>query len=271
MSLPKTNALLRATPNATYKLAPRKLGPPRECDEPKRAGPYLEHARSHGLHFSFAELAGYVDLRRTSSRVRIAELDLHSLAESHNSLSSLDRSRVIDGSGIWPSSLWSSENPRVAMVTRRVGHALANRELEQTAEALCVYRARETCTPKAPAEHFSAGVTRLPRKRIEAGEVVFIDPKGNDTGFRLPRLDWAAWSGRHLVRLHWARSSKTARASSRKSACRELERTLRAKLPKVSAVGVSPTSALPCVELAVRFCQLAKRFPESAFRCVLFR
>ena len=37
--------------------------------------------------------AGYVDLRRTSSRVRIAELDLHSLAESHNSLSSLERSR----------------------------------------------------------------------------------------------------------------------------------------------------------------------------------
>ena len=38
-----------------------------------------------------------------------------------------------------------------------------------------------------------------------------------------------------------------ARASSRDSACRELERTLRAKLPKVSAVGVSPTSALPCI------------------------
>ena len=115
------------------------------------------------------------------------------------------------------------------------------------AQGLCVHRALETCTPKAPTKD-SVAVTRLPRKGIEAGgEPVFIDPKGNDTGFRLPRLDWAAWSGRHLVRLHWARSSKTARASSRESACRELERTLRAKLPKVSAVGVSPTSALPCL------------------------
>ena len=31
------------------------------------------------------------------------------------------------------------------------------------------------------------------------------------------------------------------------SACRELDKTLRANVPKVSAVGTSPTSALPCV------------------------
>jgi hypothetical protein len=53
--------------------------------------------------------------------------------------------------------------------------------------------------------------------------------------------------GSHLALVQWARSSKTTRASSRDSACRELERTLRAKEPKVSAVGMSPTSALPCV------------------------
>jgi hypothetical protein len=50
-----------------------------------------------------------------------------------------------------------------------------------------------------------------------------------------------------LAPVQWARSPRTARASSRDSPCLELERTLRAKLPRVSAVGVSPTSALPCV------------------------
>jgi hypothetical protein len=38
-----------------------------------------------------------------------------------------------------------------------------------------------------------------------------------------------------------------ARASSRDAACLELDKTLRANMPKVSAVGTSPTSALPCI------------------------
>jgi hypothetical protein len=43
-----------------------------------------------------------------------------------------------------------------------------------------------------------------------------------------------------------AGNRNTARASSRDSACRELDKTLRANAPKFSAVGTSPTSALPC-------------------------
>ena len=44
-----------------------------------------------------------------------------------------------------------------------------------------------------------------------------------------------------------ASSRNTARASCRESACLELDKTLRASVPKVSAVGISPTSALPCL------------------------
>jgi hypothetical protein len=44
-----------------------------------------------------------------------------------------------------------------------------------------------------------------------------------------------------------ASSCKTARANSRDSACLDLDRTLRANMPKVWAVGISPTSALPRV------------------------
>jgi hypothetical protein len=118
----------------------------------------------------------------------------------------------------------------------------------------------KACTAEAPAEHFATGAARLPSKRIEAGEVVFIDAKGHDAGFGLPRHDPVARFGRHSVRLHWARSSKTASASSRDSACLERDRTLRAKVPRVSAVGESPTSALealgPKTNIGLALCAL---------------
>ncbi len=49
----------------------------------------------------------------------------------------------------------------------------------------------------------------------------------------------------HDCQFSRASSRKTARASSRDSACLELDKTLCASMPKVSAVGASPTSALP--------------------------
>jgi hypothetical protein len=97
-------------------------------------------------------------------------------------------------------------------------------------------------------------------KGIETGEVVCIDAKGHHGGLGLPRRDVLARYGSHLVRPQWPRSSKTARASSRDSACLELERTLRAKPPKVSAVGESPTSALealgPKTNIGLALCAL---------------
>ena len=51
----------------------------------------------------------------------------------------------------------------------------------------------------------------------------------------------------HDCFLQSASHRKTARASSRDSACLELDKTFRANVPKVWAVGMSPTSALPCV------------------------
>ena len=115
------------------------------------------------------------------------------------------------------------------------------------AEGLGVHGALEAYTAEAPAEHFATRAARLSSKDIEACEVVFIDSTGHDAGFLLPSLQRIAGWDPHFARLQRARSSKTACASSRDSACLELERTLRAKLPKVSAVGMSPTSALPCV------------------------
>ena len=49
-----------------------------------------------------------------------------------------------------------------------------------------------------------------------------------------------------------ASNCKTARASSRDSACRDFDMTLRANVPKVSAAGTSPKSALPSVVSARR-------------------
>jgi len=147
-----------------------------------------------------------------------------------------------------------------SVVTRWVRHALTNRQLEQTAEAievrvnardlaecLRIDSACEANTLEAPAEHFATGTARLPSESIETGEVVFIDAKGHDARFGLPCCYMLARYGSHLALVQRARSSKTLCASSRDSACLELEKTLRAKLPKVSAVGMSPTSALPCV------------------------
>lgn len=147
-----------------------------------------------------------------------------------------------------------------SVVARSVRHALTNSELEQPADAvkvgvkaryfaegLRIDGASEANTPQTPAEHFATAAAGQPGKGIEAREVVFIDADGHDAGFGLPRRDMLARHGSHLALVEWARNSKTARASSRDSACRELERTLRANAPKVWAVGVSPTSALPCV------------------------
>ena len=52
--------------------------------------------------------------------------------------------------------------------------------------------------------------------------------------------------------------------SGRESACRELAKTLRAKLPKVSAVGVSPTSALPSV-VSAPILPVGKTFSRTCF------
>jgi len=88
-------------------------------------------------------------------------------------------------------------------VTRWVRNAFPNRELEQTAETievcvnprdfaegLGVHSALEARTAEAPAEHFATRAARLSSKGIEAGEVVFIDPKGHDARFWSPCLDW---------------------------------------------------------------------------------
>jgi len=61
-----------------------------------------------------------------------------------------------------------------------------------------------------------------------------------------------------------ASSRSTARASSRDSACLELEKTLRANRPKVSAVGTSPTSALPCI-VSGPVLPLGKTFSRTCF------
>lgn len=124
------------------------------------------------------------------------------------------------------------------MVTRGIGHALTNRELEQSAEAievgmnaryfaesLGIHSALGAYIAEAPAEHFATGTARLPSKSIETGEAVFIDAKEHDAGFGLPHLDWVVCPDRHLPRLPCARSRKTARASSRDSACLELDKT----------------------------------------------
>ena len=47
-----------------------------------------------------------------------------------------------------------------------------------------------------------------------------------------------------------ASNRRTERANSRESGCLELDKTLRANTLKVSAVGTSPTSALPSVVAA---------------------
>jgi len=56
----------------------------------------------------------------------------------------------------------------------------------------------------------------------------------------------------------------TARAKRRESACRELDKTLRANLPKVSAVSVSPTSALPHV-VSRSILPVGKAFSRTCF------
>jgi hypothetical protein len=99
---------------------------------------------------------------------------------------------------------------------------------------------------------------------------VLIHAEGHDAGFGSPPLGALAWFGRHLAPLRRARRSKTTRASSRDWACLELDKTLRASVPKVSALGSSPTSALPCVVSRSILCHLAKRFPESGFYGLLF-
>ena len=162
-------------------------------------------------------------------------------------------------------------------VTRWVRNALANRELEQTAEAievgvkaryfaegLGVHSALEACTTEAPAEHFATGAARVSSKGIEPCEVLFIDAKRHDAGLLLLSLQTIDWLGLHLAPLQRARRSKTARANSRDSACRELERTLRANAPKVSAVGMSPTSALPCV-VSRSILPVGKAFSRKCF------
>jgi len=54
------------------------------------------------------------------------------------------------------------------------------------------------------------------------------------------------------------------RASSRDWACLELERTLRAKAPRVSAVGMSPTSALPRA-ISCSILPVGKAFSRTCF------
>ena len=56
---------------------------------------------------------------------------------------------------------------------------------------------------------------------------------------------WSTLDADHDCGSESASSRNTARAKRRDSACRELDKTLRANVPKVSAVGTSPTSALP--------------------------
>jgi len=88
-----------------------------------------------------------------------------------------------------------------SVVARSVRHALTNSELEQPAdtvkvgvnaryfaEGLGVHSALEACTAEAPAQHLATVAARVSSKGIEACEVVFIDPKGDDAGFLLPSL-----------------------------------------------------------------------------------
>jgi hypothetical protein len=69
--------------------------------------------------------------------------------------------------------------------------------------------------PEAPAEHFSAGATRLLGKGIETGEVVFIDPKGHDSGFAFSGSDEIASETK-------ARHGLTSRTASQPFRCRQV-------------------------------------------------
>jgi hypothetical protein len=85
------------------------------------------------------------------------------------------------------------------------------------------------------------------------------------------RVGFGSHCVRHECYLERADSRKTARASSRDSACLELYKSLRASVPKVWAVGPSPTSALPCVDASLATPRTRRRthaFDAQSGRCL---